>query len=74
LQQIEIVQGSEWDGQSIKDSAIRERTKGLIVGIERGSERILNPESSIVLQGSDVLWIVGNQKRIKLLQKKGLVN
>lgn len=74
LQQIEIVQGSELDGQSIKESAIRERTKGLIVGIERDGDRILNPESSMVLQGLDVLWIVGNQKRIKLLVKKGVVN
>ncbi|HYD22533.1 MAG TPA: cation:proton antiporter, partial [Flavipsychrobacter sp.] len=71
LQQVEIAEGSELDGVSIKESAIRERTKGLIVGIERNGERILNPDSSVVLLAHDLLWIVGNQKRIKLLLKKG---
>jgi len=70
LLQIEIVADSEFHGQSIKDSRIRERTKGLIVGIERGAERLLNPESSMVLLKGDKLWIVGNQKRIRLLIKK----
>ena len=73
LQQVEIAEGSELDGVSIKDSAIRERTHGLIVGIERNGERILNPDSSVVLLAHDLLWIVGNQKRIKLLLKKGQI-
>ncbi|MBL7718491.1 MAG: cation:proton antiporter [Flavipsychrobacter sp.] len=74
LQQIEITEGSEFEGKSIKDSAIRERTKGLIVGIERRGERLLNPESAVVLEAFDVLWVVGNTRRIKLLQKKGAVS
>ena len=74
LQQLEITEGSELEGASIKDSRIRERTKGLIVGIERKGERMLNPESNVVLEAHDVLWIVGNTKRIKLLLKKGLVS
>lgn len=74
LTPLEIIPGSELDGASIKESAIRERTKGLIVGIERGAERIINPESSVVLQANDLLWIVGNEKRIKLLLKKGTVS
>lgn len=74
LQQLEITEGSELDGTSIKDSRIRERTKGLIVGIERKGERMLNPESNVALEAHDVLWIVGNTKRIKLLLKKGLVS
>jgi CPA2 family monovalent cation:H+ antiporter-2 len=71
LQQVEVTEGSELDGVTIKASAIRERTKGLIVGIERNGERILNPDSSVTLRAHDLLWIVGNQKRIKLLLKKG---
>lgn len=74
LQQLEITEGSELEGKSIKDSGIRERTKGLIVGIERRGERLLNPESNVVLEARDVLWIVGNTKRIKLLLKKGVVS
>lgn len=69
LQRIEIKENSFIAGKTIKDSGIRERTKGLIVGIERNGERILNPESTVVLQPNDLLWIVGNTKRIKVFEK-----
>lgn len=64
---LEIKESSELAGKSIKESEIRERTRGLIVGIERNGQRILNPESDIVLQVNDLLWVVGNKKRIRLL-------
>jgi CPA2 family monovalent cation:H+ antiporter-2 len=69
LQRMEVVAGSPLAGKNIKESEIRERTKGLIVGIERGGERILNPESSVILLPNDLLWIVGNTKRIKVFEK-----
>ncbi len=74
LQHVEISEGSELSGKTIKESAIREQTKGLIVGIERNGERLLNPESSVTLQARDMLWIVGNKKRIMLLWKRGTVS
>jgi CPA2 family monovalent cation:H+ antiporter-2 len=69
LQQIEVEEGSALVGKSIKQSEIRERTKGLIVGIERDGQRLLNPESYVTLQANDVLWIVGNTKRIMVFEK-----
>lgn len=69
LQRIEVKEDSVIAGKTIKDSEIRERTKGLIVGIERNGERILNPESTVILQPNDLLWIVGNTKRIKVFEK-----
>ncbi|GAA4460414.1 cation:proton antiporter [Nemorincola caseinilytica] len=69
LQRMEIAEGSPIAGMTIKASEIRERTKGLIVGIERNGERILNPESNVVLLSNDLLWIVGNIKRIKVFEK-----
>jgi CPA2 family monovalent cation:H+ antiporter-2 len=69
LQRIEVLPRSALAGKSIKESEIRERTKGLIVGIERKGERILNPESSVILLPGDLLWIVGNTRRIKVLEK-----
>ncbi len=69
LQRLEIAPGAALDGLTIKESEIRERTKGLVVGIERNGSRILNPESGVVLQANDVLWIVGNFKRIKVFEK-----
>jgi CPA2 family monovalent cation:H+ antiporter-2 len=69
LQWFEIYEGSLLAGKTIKDSSIRERAKGLVVGIERNNTRILNPESDTVLNAGDLLWIVGNKRRIKVLEK-----
>ena len=69
LQRLEIAENSPLNGKTIKESGVRERTKGLIVGIERDGERMLNPDSSVVLLANDLLWIVGNNRRIKVLEK-----
>ncbi|MCZ8230372.1 cation:proton antiporter [Flavobacterium sp.] len=49
-------------GKSIKDSKLREKTKGLVVGVEKRGKRFMNPESSILLEKDDILWIVGDKK------------
>ena len=69
LQRIEVKPESVLVGKTIKESSIRERTKGLVVGIERNGERILNPESTALIQEGDLLWIVGNTRRIMVLEK-----
>lgn len=68
LRQIEL-HNEDFIGLSIGRSKLRERTNGLIVGIERNGNRILNPESNIVLEKNDNLWIVGNKKLINDLFK-----
>ena len=45
LQKIVISTSSPVYGQSIRSSGIRETTQGLVVGIERQGQRILNPDS-----------------------------
>lgn len=69
LRRIEIAESAPVVGKSIKESEIRERTKGLIVGIERDGERLLNPESSVTLQAGDLLWVVGNTRRLLVFEK-----
>lgn len=66
LKQIEL-SNDEFIGLSVGQSKLRERTNGLLVGMERNGERILNPESSVVLQKDDILWIVGNNKLMNAL-------
>lgn len=66
LKQIEL-NNEEFIGLSVGQSKLRERTNGLLVGIERNGQRILNPESSIVLKKDDILWIVGNNKLMNAL-------
>ncbi|MBY0488062.1 MAG: sodium:proton antiporter, partial [Flavobacteriaceae bacterium] len=51
-------------GKSIRESEIREKTHGIIVGIERNGKRILNPESHLILEDSDILWIAGEKRKI----------
>lgn len=52
-------------GKTIKDSQIREKTHAMVVGIERNGKRFLNPESSLLLQENDILWIVGSKKMLQ---------
>ncbi|MFN0257391.1 cation:proton antiporter domain-containing protein [Pedobacter ureilyticus] len=69
LQKIVINSKSPVFGQTIRDSGIREKTQGLVVGIERDGQRILNPDSNLVFKNDDIVWIVGNNKRIPELLK-----
>lgn len=54
--------------KSIRQSGVREKSRGLIVGVERNGERILNPDSELIFEEGDVLWIVGNLERIRYLE------
>jgi len=70
LHHFTIVQQSEFIGKSIRETAIREVTHGLVVGVERNGERILNPESDLVFELDDTVWLVGNEKRIQVIINK----
>lgn len=52
-------------GQSIRGSQIREKTNGLIVGIERAQQRILNPKSDLTFEWGDIIWIVGEREKLQ---------
>ena len=65
LQKVVVHAESPVYGLSIRNAGIREKAQALIVGIERGTDRILNPSSDFVFDNGDVIWIVGNNKKIK---------
>lgn len=69
LQKLVVDENNRLKGLTIRNSGIRERTNGLIVGIERDKERILNPDSSTRFEWGDVVWIVGERKKIKQLNE-----
>jgi len=54
-------------GLTIRESGIREKTSGLVVGIERDGKRILNPDSHTVFEWNDIIWIVGDRRKIQEL-------
>lgn len=59
LKQIQVLENSELIHRKIRDSGLREQGQGLIVGLERAGQRILNPDSQITIQANDILWVVG---------------
>jgi len=63
LKQFEL-KNDDFIGKTIRESQLREKTNGLIVGIEREGQRMMNPESHVVLQKNDILWIVGDRKKM----------
>jgi CPA2 family monovalent cation:H+ antiporter-2 len=67
LQKIVVDEHNKLKDLTIRGSHIRERTNGLIVGIERDKERILNPDSSTNFRWGDIVWIVGERKKIQKL-------
>lgn len=68
LRKFTVNDSHDFRGLTLKQSGIREQTDGLVIGIERGNERILNPDSSIVFEKSDIVWIVGNKKKIQEIE------
>ena len=53
-------------GKTIRNSKIREQWQGLVVGLERGNHRILNPDPDTILQADDLLLIVGASEKINI--------
>ncbi|MFU8797363.1 MAG: TrkA C-terminal domain-containing protein, partial [Gammaproteobacteria bacterium] len=64
LTAIVLEEESEYIGKSIRDSHIREKINGLLVGLERGSVRTLNPDVTIILEAGDLLLLVGEAERL----------
>lgn len=54
--------------RTIRECGIREAVGGLIVGVERGGQRHLSPDSSMILLPGDLVWIVGDRIAIRGLQ------
>lgn len=67
LRKVLVDEHTRLNGVDIRSSGIRERTNGLVIGVQRGEERVLNPESSFKFKWGDIIWIVGERKRIKKL-------
>ncbi|PWJ59264.1 CPA2 family monovalent cation:H+ antiporter-2 [Dyadobacter jejuensis] len=65
LEKVEIQLDSKLLGKTIRNSKIREMIHCMIVGLERNGERILNPDSNMIIEYEDVLWIAGDKELIR---------
>lgn len=67
LEKLTLTKNAKIVGKTILTSGIRESIDGLILGIERKGEKILNPDSKMTLDIGDELWLYGNLEKIKHL-------
>ena len=64
LQNLTITRDSRLYRKTIRASGLREQAKALVVGLERNGERLLNPDSAMILEENDIIWIVCNKHRL----------
>ncbi|WP_291399896.1 cation:proton antiporter [Daejeonella sp.] len=69
VQKIQVDEYNKLKGKTVRESGIREKTNGLIIGIERKNERILNPNSLTIFEWGDIIWIVGERMKIQKLNE-----
>ncbi|MBD0258531.1 MAG: cation:proton antiporter, partial [Cytophagales bacterium] len=65
LKQLVVDEKFPFLGMSIRASNIREKTSGLIVGIERNGQRILNPDPGTLFQQGDIVWLSGDRELVR---------
>lgn len=56
-----VSKDSPFVGQTIRGSGIRKELGGLVVGLEKGNLRTVNPDPEVSLEPGDVLWVVGER-------------
>lgn len=56
-------------GKRLSSSGITENTGGMVIGVERGREHFLNPSPDMVFKENDIVWIVGEKKRLDVFRK-----
>lgn len=69
LESFIIEDSSRYANRSIRDIGVGAEFGGLVVGVETGGSRLLNPESNIILKPGDLVWVFGQKKRIQDLAK-----
>jgi CPA2 family monovalent cation:H+ antiporter-2 len=70
LRSVTIEEDSFLSGKSILESEAGQKYNCIIVGIERGAASLISPDSSIILETGDLIWVVGEIKNIQRLAGK----
>lgn len=60
LKNILVTDESSLKERSIREAGIREKYRAIVVGVERGGKRSINPNSDYVIRSGDILWLVGD--------------
>jgi len=68
LRCVKIGSGSPFLGKSIKDSGLRNRYRCLVAGVEKPDGTLHTPEINTPLVEDDVLWLVGEDKDLEVVE------
>ncbi len=69
IRRFKISVGSRCEGMDIRSSGFHETYDCIVVGLERGGERIRSPRSDTVLSKGDILWMVGANSKLDNLSQ-----
>ena len=69
MEQFIIAGDSKLIGKTILESGIRDKAACLVIGIERGATSIKNPPPNTIFEESDIVWIVGEHKKVLQLSE-----
>lgn len=61
LKQVELSKKAVLVGVTVKDSDLRRSYKLLLVGIDRGIDKLVVPTADTVFEAGDLLWLVGEE-------------
>lgn len=70
LESILIEAGSVLCGKSISQSGLKDEIHCLVIGIERNGTSIMNPHHSMIFEVGDLVWIVGDKRKLHDFLKK----
>jgi CPA2 family monovalent cation:H+ antiporter-2 len=70
LRKFRITPQSPLVGQRIHSSGLRDQAGAMVAGIERGDQRIMNPEGTMVIRANDRLWLVGDPAMIRAFMEE----
>lgn len=64
LKQFIITSESPFNEKSIRESGIRDKYKCVVVGVERGTTSLRNPDAATVFEAGDLVWVVGEEMNV----------
>lgn len=64
-----ISEKSPLTGKTLLEARLREDYASLLVSVQRGEDNFLNPTPDLTFADGDILWIVGDPKRLSELKK-----
>ncbi|HIU26486.1 MAG TPA: cation:proton antiporter [Candidatus Copromorpha excrementigallinarum] len=71
---INVDSDSEFLKKSIKNSNMREKYRGSIIGIERDNLPIIKPDIETVIQQGDLMWVLGSKRMADMMIKSDVLH